>query len=256
MAVSSLSREVLGCFLGLCEVPRAHGGVPGSGWWEVPINQGSKWEIPEEGLRMFWHIRGRCAGYALFAALAAYVLQAPGVPGASEDMAGHRSGALDWLQSNSLMSLLGLVVWSWAAGALVVASGITWGATLLFHPGPGWARTGRALGMLAVLLTVAAGMGASAGVWMLSTSNPSAAAGWGVGGWGHPASTLLPCVIRMKGAGQGGFAGVRVGEASHPGPGEHAEPAWAVTEQPKRDRTASCRACGQAFAGGEARVMS
>ena len=45
---------------------------------------------------------------------------------------------------------------------------------------------------------------------------------------------------------------MRVGEASHPGP----ELAWVATEQPWRDRTASCRSCGQAFAPGEARVMS
>ena len=51
-----------------------------------------------------------------------------------------------------------------------------------------------------------------------------------------------------------GLRGVRVGEASNPGPPGGPNTDWAVTEQPTRRQTAACRCCHRPFAPGDARV--
>ena len=73
--------------------------------------------------------------------------------------------------------------------------------------------------MLTVLLGFAAGVGAFVGMGARAAVGPASVCLWQRGGLVRPGSAIPVGDIRFRGAGQGGYAGERVGEASHPGPG-------------------------------------
>ncbi len=72
--------------------------------------------------------------------------------------------------------------------------------------------------------------------------------------------------MRPKGAGQGGYNSIQIGEASHPGPPDDMEvdaeagrarwraTAWAVSVQPHSSKPASYRQCALVFSNGQARL--